>query len=122
MSDNDSSSRTGTDACALCGKREDLLMCNACQDRYKKKMPHRNLTACARGHLREKCPNSLSYRRTGSAYDCCDESDHCAVCEHNVPYGEYLAFLQTNVVYSKLLEKYMDTVDACRCWYCVPCQ
>ena len=110
-----------TKICELCGKDEDRLMCDACQARYLKKIPHRNLVTCAHGHIYAMCPNSTSYRRTGSMHDCQDQSEHCPVCKHDIPYEEYLAYMQTNIKYLDLLEKYMDESEANVCWYCWPC-
>ena len=46
-----------TDKCELCGKDEDLKMCDACQDMYLEKIPHRGLVTCDYGHIYEMCPN-----------------------------------------------------------------
>lgn len=120
-SSDSSDAEAMSEKCELCGKDEDLKMCEMCQRRYVEKIPHRNLVSCGLGHLYEKCPNSKSYNRTGGMYDCCDESKHCPVCKHDIPFKEYLAYLQTNIEYPKLLEKYMSLGDAYECWYCWPC-
>ena len=110
-----------TDKCELCGKDEDLKMCEECQSRYLLKIPHRNLTTCGYGHFYEKCPNAKTYRHTGSMYDCSGESEHCPVCKYDIPYTDFLAYLQTNIRYLNLLKKYMDEGEANECWYCWPC-
>ena len=111
-----------TDKCELCGKDEDLNMCKECQGRYLLKIPHRNLTTCVHGHICEECPNHATWRyNRDSNYNCGGSSDHCPVCKHDIPYMEFLAYLQTNIRYKDLLKKYMSEGDANECWYCWPC-
>ena len=128
MSDKtESSEESSTDyspetfKCELCGKDEDLKMCEECQDRYLSKI-NRNLTTCSSfGHIYEKCPNHQFWKYTGSDYDCCEESEHCPVCKYDISYAEFLAYLQTNIDYLDLLKKYMKEGEANECWYCWSC-
>lgn len=105
-----------TDKCELCGKDEDLLMCNDCQDEYLLKISHRRLLLCDYGHIYEKCPNDQL-----SMPDCSGYADHCPICNHNIPYVEYIKLLETNIEYINILETYMDLRDAYECWYCSSC-